>query len=127
MAASIVIMVGDEEFAAQLSDEHSPETVRRILAALPIRAKANRWGDEIYFAVPVEMGEEDAVAQVSVGDLGYWPEGSCFCIFYGRTPMSRSDAAIIPASAVNLIGTIEGPERLRAHKAGETVTISPAC
>ena len=95
MAARIVIQVGAEEFAAQLLDERSPETVRRILAALPIRAKASVWGDEIYFAIPVQMGEENSVAQVSVGDLGYWPEGSCFCIFYGRTPMSRSDEAII--------------------------------
>ena len=123
MAASIVIQVGGEEFAAQLLDERSPETVRLILAALPIRAKANQWGDEIYFAIPVETPEENAVEQVSVGDLGYWPEGSCFCIFYGRTPMSRSDGAIVPASAVNLIGRIEGAERLKAHEAGEAVTI----
>jgi hypothetical protein len=123
MPTDIVIQVGDEEFAARLSEERSPETVRRILEALPIQATASTWGDEVYFAIPVDMAEENAVAQVRVGDLGYWPAGSCFCIFYGRTPMSRSDEAIVPASPVNLIGTVEAAERLKAHRAGEEVAI----
>jgi len=119
----IIIQVGNEAFAAQLTDEHSPQTVRRIIEALPIEAEAGTWGDEIYFGIPVDVAEEDAVPTVSVGDLAYWPAGSCFCIFYGRTPMSTSDDEIRPASPVNLIGRIQRPEALKAHRAGETVTI----
>ena len=126
MATDILIQVGDEVFAARLCPERSPETVRRILEALPIQATANQWGDEIYFNIPVDVGEENAVAQVKVGDLGYWPAGNCFCIFYGRTPMSPSEEQIVPASPVNVIGTIDGPERLKAHRPGETVTIRAA-
>jgi len=126
VATDIIIQIGDEEFTARLSPEGSPQTVDRILAALPVRAQASTWGEEVYFPIPVEMDAENAVARVSVGDLGYWPEGHCFCIFYGRTPMSGPDDVPIPASPVNLIGTIDGAERLKAHGAGESVTIRAA-
>ncbi len=126
MATDIVIQVGDEEFTARLSPERSPQTVDRILSALPIEAQASTWGDEVYFPIPVVAEAEDAVARVSVGDLAYWPEGHCFCIFYGRTPMSGPDGVPIPASRVNLVGTIDHPERLRAHRSGESVSIRAA-
>jgi uncharacterized protein len=119
----ITIQVGEDSFNATLTDEHSPRTVQGILDALPIEAVASTWGDEIYFGIPVDVAEENAAASVSVGDLAYWPAGSCFCIFYGRTPMSPSDDEILPASPVNLIGRIERPTDLKAHRTGETVTI----
>ncbi len=122
----ITIQVGDEQFAAELSAEHSPETVQQILAALPIETVARQWGDEIYCAIPVEAPPENAVSSVSKGDLGYWPDGNCFCIFYGKTPMSESEDEIVPASPVNLIGSVEQPDRLKAHSAGEGVVIRPA-
>jgi hypothetical protein len=121
--ADVIIEVGDESFAARLTDERSPETVRLILDALPIESVARQWGDEIYFEIPVEAGLENGLDRVSKGDLGYWPEGRCFCIFYGPTPMSRSADEIVPASAVNLVVRIENPEALKAHSAGEAVLI----
>jgi len=124
--AKIRILVGDEEFDATLDEQKAPETVRRILEALPIEGRANTWGEEIYFQIPVSMGEENAVETVSVGDLGYWPSGECFCIFFGKTPMTTSLEAIKPASAVNPIGRIENPERLKSHRSGETVRITAA-
>ena len=119
----IVIQVGEEELAARLTGEHSPDTVRRILEALPVESTASQWGDEIYFAIPVEAPEENGRSVVNVGDLGYWPAGRCFCIFYGKTPMSPSEEEIVPASAVNLIGRIDNPEALKRHTAGETVVV----
>ena len=44
---------------------------------------------------------------VEIGDLGYWPTGKAFCIFFGQTPMSQPDR-IVPASAVNIIGKVLG-------------------
>jgi len=126
MNRAVVIRVGDEEFNATLTDEYSPETVQKILEALPITGSAMQWGDEIYFAIPVQQGEENAQERVRKGQLGYWPAGNCFCIFYGKTPMSRSEEEIVPASPVNVIGTIENPDGLKAHSAGEPVTITPA-
>jgi len=55
----------------------------------------------------VHLGEEDAQEVVEMGDLGYWPPGHAFCIFFGRTPMSRGNE-IRPASPVNVFGKIEG-------------------
>ena len=126
MATDIVIQVGTEEFTARLSPERSPQTVDRILSALPIQAKSSTWGDEVYFPIPVVAEAEDAAVRVSVGDLAYWPEGHCFCIFYGPTPMSGPDGTPIPASPVNIVGTIDAPERLKSHRAGESVTIRAA-
>ena len=124
--ARITIEVGGEQFDATLDEQAAPETVRKILASLPIEASADTWGEEIYFAIPVEAEAENSQEVVAVGDLGYWPPGSAFCIFFGRTPMSPSEEEIVPASAVNLIGTIEDPEALKKHRAGEPVRITAA-
>ncbi|MFC1900754.1 cyclophilin-like family protein, partial [Chloroflexota bacterium] len=74
---------------------------------LPIKGTANLWGDEIYFSIPVSLELEDGKELVEVGDLGYWPTGSAFCIFFGPTPMSRRDE-VRPASAVSVFGKVIG-------------------
>jgi len=83
------------------------ETAQEIWEALPIESKVNTWGDEIYFPIPIKIGLENAKAVVSAGDLGYWPPGTAFCIFFGPTPMSRGDE-IRPASPVDVFGRIVG-------------------
>lgn len=100
----IRITAGDVSATAVLNDS---DTAEAIWQALPIEARANTWGDEIYFAIPVHLGEEDAQEVVGMGDLGYWPPGHAFCIFFGRTPMSRGNE-IRPASPVNVFGRVEG-------------------
>jgi len=120
---AIIIRVGDEEFEAELTEDSAPETVREIMDALPITATSQTWGDEIYFAIAVHIEEENARAAVSKGDLGYWPAGSCFCIFYGRTPMSPSEDEIVPASPVNVVGRVRNPDGFKRHGAGEQVHI----
>jgi len=100
----IRIAAGDVSAEAVLNDTRTAEAIWK---ALPIEARANTWGDEIYFAIPVHLGEEDAQEVVEMGDLGYWPPGHAFCIFFGRTPMSRGNE-IRPASPVNVFGKIEG-------------------
>jgi hypothetical protein len=122
--AKIKVQVGDEAFDATLTEETAPETVSKILAALPIESRANTWGEEIYFEVPVSMAQENGVETVKKGDLGYWPDGECFCIFFGKTPMTKSEDEIKPASAVNPIGRIENPDALKKHRAGELVQIT---
>ena len=105
MMRRIIITAGKARFAAQLNDT---ATALAILEALPIGARANRWGGEIYFSIPVEAGiEADARAVVQAGEIGYWPPGRAFCIFFGRTPASEGDE-IRAASAVNIVGRIEG-------------------
>ncbi|MFH1220585.1 MAG: cyclophilin-like fold protein [Candidatus Eisenbacteria bacterium] len=98
----IVITIGEKAFEAELNDS---ATARLVGEALPFEARGLTWGDEIYFRIPVAAEPEDPKAIVAVGDIGYWPPGSAFCIFYGKTPASGNDD-IIPASPVNVIGRI---------------------
>ena len=83
-------------------------TADAVWDALPLESTCNLWGDEIYFTIPVSRGlDRDAKEIVEKGNLGYWPEGQAFCIFFGPTPISRG-GAIKPASAVNIFGNILG-------------------
>ena len=110
MKRKIVIRIGAEDFAARLND---CRTAGLIWEALPISASFNFWGDEIYFPIPVrESRIEDPRETVDPGDLGYWPDGHCFCIFFGLTPIS-SPGNIRPASAVEVIGRVEDPEAFK--------------
>ncbi len=104
----IQIHVGDIAFQGELNE--SP-TASIIWEALPIEGTGNRWGEEIYFAIPVKAELDDtARAVVERGDLGYWPQGHALCIFFGPTPVSRGDE-IRPASPVNIVGKIRGDLR----------------
>ncbi|MGH2459920.1 MAG: cyclophilin-like fold protein [Chloroflexota bacterium] len=118
----IRIQAGDVTATATLNDS---ATADAIWKALPIEARANTWGDEIYFAIPVKLPEESGQEIVQVGDVAYWPPGSAFCIFFGPTPMSRG-TEIRPASAVNVVGRIvDDPLGFRRVASGARVAIEP--
>ena len=101
----INIIIGDLTMEGELNDS---ATAKKIVEALPLSTQFNTWGDEIYFTIPVDAELDDtAREEVDMGDLGYWPTGKAFCIFFGQTPMSEP-GKIIPASAVNIIGKVIG-------------------
>ena len=105
MTRRITITAGKARFEAQLNDT---ATALAIMEALPIEARASRWGGEIYFSIPVEASVETGAREVvQAGEIGYWPPGSAFCIFFGRTPASEGEE-IRAASAVNIVGRIQG-------------------
>ena len=105
MPTTIKITAGKIEVAAELND--SP-AAKSIAGALPIKAAAQRWGGEIYFSIPVTSELENDSRDVLVaGELGYWPPGNAFCIFFGPTPASGDDE-IRAASAVNIVGKLTG-------------------
>jgi hypothetical protein len=101
---AIRITAGTVSAEARLNDSR---TASAIWDALPIQAKAQTWGDEIYFAIAVREAEDSPRAVVEMGDLGYWPPGQAFCVFFGPTPASHGDE-IRPASPVNVVGRIVG-------------------
>ena len=104
----ITIKTEDLKVDAGLNDSN---TAQKIWEALPIEGSVNTWGDEIYFSIPINIGLENAEEVVSEGDLGYWPPGSAFCIFFGTTPASQGDE-IRPASPVNVFGKIIGDSKV---------------
>lgn len=121
MPKRIRITAGAVALSAELNDSPSADA---IYAALPLDAAAQTWGEEIYFTIPVAARlDETAVAVVGVGDLGYWPTGRAFCIFFGPTPASRGDE-IRPASAVNRVGRVLGDAKaFKAVQDGELVRL----
>ena len=120
----IKITVKGISVEAELNDS---ATADAIWEALPIEASGSTWGDEIYFSIPVNLSEaKDSQEVVELGDLGYWPPGTAFCIFYGRTPASHGDE-IRPASAVNVFGQIlDDPTVFRKIRGGAGVRVERA-
>ncbi|MFQ5521376.1 MAG: cyclophilin-like fold protein [Candidatus Methylomirabilia bacterium] len=101
-------------------------TAKAIWEALPLSAEAETWGDEIYFPIPLRLKAENPKEVVESGDLGYWPPGQAFCIFFGPTPASR-DGEIRPASAVTVFGRVTGnPKVFKKVSAGTTVRVTRA-
>lgn len=123
MAKRIQITAGEVTVSAELNDTN---TANLIWEGLPIEGSAQTWGQEIYFSIPVNAGGEKGQEVVELGDLGYWPPGSAFCLFFGPTPMSSEDE-IRPASPVTVFGKIEGdPTVLDAVPSGAPVKIEKA-
>jgi hypothetical protein len=120
----IRILIGELKVEAELNDS---KTAQVIWEALPIEGKGNLWGEEIYFSIPVKTGsEKGATDVVSAGELGYWPPGNAFCIFFGPTPASRGDE-IRAASAVNIIGKVlSDPKVFLKVKDGAKITLEKA-
>jgi len=123
MPVPIKITAGDVSVEAELDDA---DCARMIAEALPIEAEASTWGEEIYFSIDVDCPAEQMQPAVELGDLGYWPPGSAFCMFFGMTPMSTADE-IRPASPVIVVGRMEGDlEALKSVRAGAPVSIERA-
>jgi len=114
-AVSMEVELADSAFA------------KRLIKSLPVASLANRWGDEIYFEVPVSGEEEPGARQdMEVGEVAFWPVGSALCVFFGPTPASRG---IRPRaySPVNPVGRVLGdPLEFKAVKDGDDVLIEKA-
>lgn len=117
----IVIRCENLNVEAELNQK---PTALKIWEALPINGRVNRWGDEIYFDIPIIMDQEkDARADVEVSELGYWPVGHAFCIFFGRTPASSGEKPRA-ASPVNILGRVTGDVQLfRSVKSGAAIRL----
>ena len=75
----------------------APRTIGMIVRKLPLEGRAALWKEEVYFEIPVKMGEEKAKSTVEKGTIAFWPMGSAICIFYGESQ---------PYSPVNIIGEV---------------------
>lgn len=87
--------IGEAE--GELIRHLAPRTVDAITKTLPIEGRAALWKEEVYFEIPIKMGDEKAKPKVEKGTIAYWPMGNSLCIFHGDTQ---------PYSPVNIIGTV---------------------
>ena len=117
----IKIKIGDLSVDAELNDTL---TAQKISGVLPFTSSFSTWGEEIYFTVPVTSSlDQSAREKVEPGDLGYWPTGKAFCIFFGPTPMS-GPGEIVPASAVNIVGKVkDDPKKFLEVMSRNEITI----
>lgn len=124
MSQKIQIAAENVQVEAELNDG---PTAQSIISKLPIKALAQRWGGEIYFSIPVTAELESSSREVlKAGELGFWPTGNAFCIFFGPTPASQGDE-IRAASAVNIIGKMKSDwEGLCEVPSGSSIVIKVA-
>ncbi|MBE7558564.1 hypothetical protein HS125_06330 [bacterium] len=122
MPTPITVEVAGRVYQAELADT---PFARKVYKALPIAARGNRWGEEIYFSTPVSGGlDETADDVVPVGTIGYWPPGKAICFFFGPTPVSEDDECRA-ASPVNQIGRfLSDTESLKQAPDGAEVVIT---
>ena len=120
MNRTIRVTAGVTRVTAELN---STRTAQAIWDVLPLKGRANIWGDEIYFSIPINLELENGQELVSKGDLAYWPPGPACCIFFGPTPMSQGQE-IRPAGPVTVLGRVTGDtEVLRQVAPGAEITI----
>ena len=124
MERKIRIITGELKVEAELNDS---KTAQLIWENLPIESNTNLWGEEVYFSIAVKAGQERGAREVvSAGELGFWPSGHAFCIFFGPTPASQGDE-IRAASAVNIIGRVlSDPTIFRKAREGSKIILEKA-
>lgn len=93
----------------------APRTIDTIVRKLPVEGRAALWKEEVYFEIPVKIGEEKAKPTVETGDIAFWPMGSALCVFYGQSQ---------PYSSVNILGKInKNLELFKQVKSGATIKV----
>jgi len=105
----------------ELVDE--PE-LEKLLENSSFEAKAERWGDEVYFELPVKLELKGERTLMEVGEVAYWPDGNCLCIFFGPTPMSRDEQPVAYSKVKPLGRVIEGLSCLKDVSNEELVRVS---
>ncbi|MFH2137487.1 MAG: cyclophilin-like fold protein [Candidatus Omnitrophota bacterium] len=96
----------------------------QMIRYLPIDSKVSKWGDEIYFETDIVLeSSEAATIEVMPGDIAYWPQGKCLCVFFGPTPASSTDKPV-PAEPVIVVGKTTHPAaELQQVQAGEPIRV----
>jgi len=116
----IVFKAESFSFPVKFNDS---QTAREIIKKLPLESTISTWGDEIYFDIGFKASAENAVMEVKIGDVAYWPQGKCLCVFFGPTPASSSELPV-PASPVTIVGQTEAlREDLRRIQLGEKILV----
>lgn len=106
------------------ADFNDSLTAQEIIKNLPVSSTISTWGDEIYFNIGFKASAQNSTMDLKVGDIGYWPQGKCLCVFFGPTPSSTNEDPA-PASPVVIVGTTKASrDDLKNIQLGENITVS---
>jgi uncharacterized protein len=93
----------------------APRSIDNIVRRLPMEGRAAIYKEEVYFEIPLKMGEEKAKPTVEMGTIAFWPMGSALCVFFGKSQ---------PYSPVSVLGKITSNlELFKQVKSGSTVKV----
>ncbi|MGE5478515.1 MAG: cyclophilin-like fold protein [Bacteroidales bacterium] len=115
------LTVGKVVIEAELFDT---PTADALYAAAPFESRATRWGEEVYFTVPVRAEREaDAREVVQPGELAFRVEGEAVVIGYGPTPNSEGQEIRL-AMPANVWGrTNDDVRQLGKVEAGDLIRV----
>jgi len=110
-----------------IANLHDTPTVAKLLKVLPTESRANTWGDEVYFSLPVTARlEADARQVVDAGTVCFWVDGDSLALPFGPTPVSKGNECRL-ASKCNVLGRIEGdPHALKTVRDGDAIRVELA-
>jgi len=109
------LIEGGSEAEGELVRFLAPRTIDTIVRKLPVEGRVAQWKEEVYFEIPIKMGEEKAKPTVETGTIAFWPMGSALCIFYGKSQ---------PYSPVSILGKITSNlEIFKQVKSGATIRV----
>lgn len=106
---------GKGQAVAEL-DDRNLRIAEEIYMNLPFESRANLWGEEVYFEIPLETDDENPSPKAEKGDVSYWSPGPALCIFFGQTQ---------PYSPVNHLGrVVEGLDMFKYIKSKDKIVLS---
>ena len=109
------LLEGLGEAEGELVRFRAPRTIDMIVRKLPLEGRAALWKEEVYFEIPIKMGEEKAKPTVETGTIAFWPMGSALCIFYGQSQ---------PYSPVSILGkVVKNLEIFKQVKSGTAIKV----
>jgi len=93
----------------------APRTIDTIVRKLPIEGRAALYKEEVYFEIPIKMGEEKAKSTVEEGTIAFWPMDGALCVFFGKSQ---------PYSPVSILGKITSNlDLFKQVKSGSTIKV----
>lgn len=83
MKTIITLDFGSITLDAELFDSAIAENLTKLL---PCSIQLQKWGEELFGSVGVDLGAENPVPTIPPGGIAYTNSGNYLCIFFGQTP-----------------------------------------
>lgn len=79
----IILDFGSIVLDAELFDS---SIATRFAENLPYTINLEKWGNELYGSIGIDLGEENPKSDIPSGGIAYTNKGNYLCIFFGQRP-----------------------------------------